>query len=111
LALALALPSVAAARLDNSPGPWPGAGTCDVLIGGHIVACASQHPVGGSARRAASEKRAAASVSAATANARQRAAARRGEANTALSNPYVEQKVTIPESVGVNRTGIPAGGF
>jgi hypothetical protein len=35
----------------------------------------------------------------------------RGEANSVLVNPYIEQKVTTPESVGVNRAGIPAGGF
>jgi hypothetical protein len=34
-----------------------------------------------------------------------------GQANTALSNPYIEQKVTTPESTGFNATRIPAGGF
>lgn len=41
----------------------------------------------------------------------QAAAVAHGEANSALSNPYIEQKVTTPESTGQNGTGIPAGGF
>ena len=36
--LAVALPSVAQARLDNG-GPWPGGGLCAHLRGGHIVKC------------------------------------------------------------------------
>ena len=61
--------------------------------------------------RSANEKRAAAAISTSAANAMQAAAVARGEANSALSNPYIEQKVTTSESVGVNRTRIPAGGF
>lgn len=71
----------------------------------------SHGPLGGFARETAKEKRAAASVSTATANAMQAAAVASGEANSVLPNPYVEEKVTTPESVGVNRTRIPAGGF
>ena len=66
---------------------------------------------GTTAQTAARQKRAAASVTATGANAMQAAAVARGEANSALSNPYIEQKVTTAESVGVNRTKIPAGGF
>ena len=58
-----------------------------------------------------SQKAAAASVTTAQANAMQAAAVAHGEANSALSNPYIEQKVTTPESTGHNGTGIPAGGF
>ena len=57
------------------------------------------------------QKAAAAKVTTAQANAMQAAAVARGEANSALSNPYIEQKVTTPESTGHNGTGIPAGGF
>jgi hypothetical protein len=41
----------------------------------------------------------------------QAAAVAHGEANSVLSNPYIEQKVTTAESVGANRTRVPAGGF
>ena len=58
----------------------------------------------------AKEQRAAAAVTVSEANAMQAAAVAHGEANSVLSNPYIEQKVTTPESVGVNRT-VPAGGF
>ena len=101
----------AQARFENGPGVWPGAGMCVVLSGGEVGRCGSHGPVGGSARETAKEKRVAASVSTATANAMQAAAVAHGEANSVLSNPYVEEKVTTPESVGVNRTRIPAGGF
>ena len=57
------------------------------------------------------QKAAAAATSTAQANAMQAAAVASGEANSALSNPYIEQKVTTPEWVGLNRTKIPAGGF
>jgi hypothetical protein len=57
------------------------------------------------------EKLAAAKVTTAEANALQAAAVARGEANSALSNPFIEQKVTTPESTGKNATHIPAGGF
>ena len=99
------------ARSDNRPGVWPGAGMCVALSRGEVGRCGFHGPVGGSARETSKEKRAAASVSTATANAMQAAAVASGEANSVLSNPYVEEKVTTPESVGVNRTKIPAGGF
>lgn len=111
LAAALALPSAAQARLDNSPGVWPGGGMCVVSSGDRLVGCGFHGPVRWSANAAAKEKRAAASVSTATANAMQAGAVAHGEANSVLSNPYIEQKVTTPESVGVNHTRIPAGGF
>ena len=57
------------------------------------------------------QRRAAAAITTAQANAMQARASAAGEANSILSNPYVEQKVTIAESVGTNATGIPAGGF
>ena len=63
------------------------------------------------AQTSAREKRVAASVTTSQANAMQAAAVARGEANSVLSNPYIEQKVTTAESVGGNRTKIPAGGF
>ena len=58
-----------------------------------------------------SQRAAAAKVTPAQANAMQVAAVAHGEANSALSNPYIEQKVTSPESTGKNATRIPAGGF
>ena len=58
-----------------------------------------------------SQKAAAATVTTAQANAMQAAAVAHGEANSALSNQFIEQKVTTPESTGQNATGIPAGGF
>jgi hypothetical protein len=58
-----------------------------------------------------SQKAAAARVTTAQANAMQAAAVAHGEANSVLSNPYIEQKVTTPESTGLNGTGVPAGGF
>jgi hypothetical protein len=64
-----------------------------------------------SAGQHAAEKAVAAATTTAQANAMQAAAVARGEANSVLANPYIEQKVTIPESVGFNRTKIPAGGF
>ena len=68
---------------------------------------AQAHP----AHRMARQQRAAASVSTTVANAMQAAIAAHGSSNAVLANPYIEQKVTTPESVGVNRTRIPAGGF
>jgi hypothetical protein len=59
----------------------------------------------------ADQERDAAAISVRTANAMQRSAVQHGQANSALSNPYIEQKVTTPESVGINGTGVPAGGF
>jgi hypothetical protein len=57
------------------------------------------------------QRAAAAHVTTAEANALQAAAVARGQANSALSNPFIEQKVTTPESTGLNKTRIPAGGF
>src|SRR5580704_7294243 len=88
------------ARFDNRPGVWPGAGMCVVLSAGEVGRCGSHRPVGESARETAKQKRAAASVSTAKANAMQAAAVASGEANSVLPNPYVEEKVTTPESVG-----------
>ncbi len=81
-----------------------------VLLTAGVVSAAVGLPAGARAGTV-NEKRAAAAISTSTANAMQAAAVAHGEANSALSNPYIEQKVTTPESVGVNRTGIPAGGF
>jgi hypothetical protein len=58
-----------------------------------------------------SQKAAAAAVTTTQANAMQAQAVTLGGANSALSNPYIEQKVTTPESTGQNATRIPAGGF
>lgn len=87
-----------------------------LIIGAIVVpAGAAARPAHPNARQRASEsareRRAAASVTTAQANAMQAAAVAHGEANTALANPYIEQKVTMAESTGKNATGIPAGGF
>ena len=58
-----------------------------------------------------SQRAAAAAVTIAQANAMQAAAVAHGQANSTLSNPFIEQRVTTPESTGRNATGIPAGGF
>jgi hypothetical protein len=64
------------------------------------------------ARRSDAALRAAAArVTTQQANAMQARAVAHGEANTTLSNPYIEQKVTTPESTGMNATRVPAGGF
>ena len=80
-----------------------------------IAACslaAGAGPAGAaSASKLAAERVAARATTTAQANSMQAAAVAHGEANSALSNPYIEQKVTTPESVGLNRTKIPAGGF
>ena len=57
------------------------------------------------------QKAAAAAITPQQANAMQAKVVSLGEANSALSNPYIEQKVTTPESTGLNLTRIPAGGF
>jgi hypothetical protein len=57
------------------------------------------------------QRRAAAAVSSAQANAMQARASAAGQTNSTLSNPYLEQKVTIAEPAGSNATKIPAGGF
>jgi hypothetical protein len=87
------------------------------LIVGAIVlpAGAAAKPAQPNARQRASEsareRRDAASITTAQANALQAAAVAHGEANSALSNPYIEQKVTTAESTGKNPTRIPAGWF
>ncbi len=60
---------------------------------------------------AAALKAAAAGVTTAQANAMQARVVTLGEANSVLSNPYIEQKVTTSESSGHNATKVPAGGF
>jgi hypothetical protein len=57
------------------------------------------------------EKAAAANVTSREANAMQAAAVAHGEANSALSNPFIEQKVTTPEFGGKDATRPPAGWF
>jgi hypothetical protein len=57
------------------------------------------------------EKAAAAKITTTQANAMQAAAVARGQANSTLTNPFIEQKVKTPESSGRNATHIPAGGF
>ncbi len=83
------------------------AGAAAAIAVAGLPVAAQAHP----AHRMAREQRAAAIVSTSAANAMQAAIAARGTANAVLANPYIEQKVTTPESVGVNRTRIPAGGF
>ena len=65
----------------------------------------------GASATTANQRRQAAGISSRSANAMQRSAVEHGQANSTLSNPYVEQKVTAPEALGLNRTKIPAGGF
>jgi len=102
---AASFPSVAQAKFapDRSqPYCPPTATVCNTLVPG---------AAGTSARTTAREQRAAGAVTTSAADAMQAAAVAHGEANSVLSNPYIEQKVTTPESVGVNRTKVPAGGF
>ena len=96
------------------------ASTCDQRAPSRVSFCAPTATVCNTslptaadttAQTTAREKRVAASVTTSQANAMQAAAVARGEANSVLSNPYIEQKVTTAESVGVNHTKIPAGGF
>jgi hypothetical protein len=103
--VAAGFPSAAQAKsAPHPPQPYcpPPATVCNTLV---------PEPAGTSARTTAKEKRAAAAVTTSAADAMQAAAVAHGEANSSLSNPYIEQKVTTPESVGVNRTKVPAGGF
>jgi len=79
--------------------------TAAALLGGITQTATASHS------KLRSQKAAAAAVTTAQANALQAAAVAHGEANAALSNPYIEQKVTTPESTGHNATGIPAGWF
>jgi cobalamin biosynthesis protein CbiD len=81
------------------------------IVGLGIAIGLGSTAVADSASSQAHEKRVASRISVGTANAMQAYAVAHGEANTALTNPYIEQKVTTPESVGVNPTKIPAGGF
>ncbi len=60
---------------------------------------------------ATAQKAAATAITPEQANAMQAKVVSLGEANSVLSNPYIEQKVTTPESTGLNSTRIPAGGF
>ena len=84
------------------------------LAAGLVIAAAGlpfAAQAAGTTARTTAQKAAAANVTTAEANAMQAAVVAHGEANSVLSNPYIEQKVTTPESVGVNPTKIPAGGF
>jgi hypothetical protein len=81
-----------------------------VCVTAGLAIAAASFPTAGLAHDG-KEKRAAAAITTSRANAMQAAVVAHGEANSVLRNPYVEQKVTTPESVGVNRTKIPAGGF
>ena len=74
------------------------------------VAAARGVYAGADTSHLAAQKMVAAVLTSAQADARQAAAVAHGQANTVLANPYVEQKVTTPETVGVNATRIPAGG-
>jgi hypothetical protein len=78
------------------------------LVAGAVAQSASAGVTHHSVR---SQAAAAADVTPPEANAMQAAAVAAGEANSALANPYIEQKVTTPESTGKNATRIPAGGF
>jgi hypothetical protein len=77
------------------------------LVGGNVQG-ASASSTHSSLR---SERAAAAKITTAEANAMQAAAVAHGQANSVLSNPFIEQKVTTPESTGHIPTHIPAGGF
>ena len=87
------------------------------LVVGAIMlpAGAAANPTHQSARQRASEsareRRAAAAITTAQANAMQARAVAHGQANSTLSNPAIEQLATTPESTGKNSTKIPAGGF
>jgi hypothetical protein len=86
-----------------------------VLAGGALGAITLTAAASGAAKShktaAALEKAVASTVTAAQANAMQAKVVSVGEANAVLANPYIEQKVTTPESTGLNKTAIPAGGF
>ena len=78
-----------------------------VLVGASVQAATANS----THSRLRSERAAAAKISTVEANAMQAAAVAHGQANSVLSNPFIEQKVTTPESTGHNATHIPAGGF
>jgi hypothetical protein len=88
---------------------WLTAGLVTVAVS--FSAAGQAGASGATARTTAREERAAAAVTISQANAMQAAAVAHGEANSVLSNAYIEQKVTTPESVGVNPMRPPAGGF
>ena len=111
---------VGAATCVHPAKRQPHASTCDQRAPARVSFCAPTAtvcntlvpgPAGAAAQTTVREKRAAARVTASKADAMQAAAVARGEANSVLSNPYIEQKVTAAESVGANRTKVPAGGF
>jgi hypothetical protein len=79
-----------------------------VLVGASVQAATANS----THSRLRSERAAAAKISTVEANAMQAAAdGTGGQANSVLSNPFIEQKVTTPEPTGHNATHIPAGGF
>jgi len=92
----------------NPIGRWLTAG---LLIAAASLPLAAQAASAKAPQTTSNQKRLAANVTTSEANAMQAAVVAHGEANSVLSNPYIEQKVTMPESVGVNRTNVPAGGF
>jgi peroxiredoxin len=110
---AASVPATAAARyLPDVPGSPAGTPSCELLrVVQHLDTSVCHQPARHRPREKANEKRAAAAVTTSDANAMQAAVVAHGEANSVLSNPYIEQKVTTPESVGVNHTKVPAGGF
>jgi hypothetical protein len=77
------------------------------LLGGSIEAANAS----ATHNQLAGERAVATRITTPEANALQALAVARGEASSALSNPFTEQKVTTPESTGPNATHIPAGGF
>src|ERR1019366_1922140 len=110
---AASFPAAAAARyVADVPGSPTGTPSCELLrVVQHLDTSVCHQAARHRPRKAANEKRAAAAVTTSDANAMQAAVVAHGEANSTLSNPYIDQKVTTPESVGVNRTKVPAGGF
>ena len=82
-----------------------------VLVCGATTIGVVAIPAAAATSRIAAQKAAAASVTTRQANAMQAVAVARHGLNAVLHNPYIEQKVTTPESTGVNVTRIPAGGF
>ena len=110
---AASFPAAAAARFaPDGIGAPTGTPSCELLRDvQHLDTWVCNQPLRHRPRKPANEKRAAAVVTASDADALQAAVVAHGETNSALSNPYIEQKVTTPESVGVNHTEVPAGGF
>lgn len=110
---AASFPAAAAARYaPDGPGSPTGTPSCEVFRAAlHLDTRVCHQSLRHRPRQKANEKRAAAAVTASDADAMQAAVVAHGETNSALANPYIEQKVTTPESVGVSDTGVPAGGF